>query len=409
LIGSSPKFRAVLEEVETVASADCAVLIRGETGTGKEVIAKSIHDASPRRQHRFVAINCAAIPAALLESELFGHERGAFTGAVTPRMGRFKAADRGTLFLDEIGELPIELQPKLLRVLQEREFERLGSSQTTRVDVRIVAATNQDLWGMVRQHRFRADLYYRLNVFPITLPPLREREGDIPLLVAHFLRIFAERQHKSIERIPDDVMKALERYDWPGNIRELQNFIERSVILTKGVELRSPLAQLTNQEMPDGNVCTLADADRAHILATLHKTNWIVGGRNGAAARLGMKRTTLIAKMRKLRIAREAEQNHDPFCSFDRAGGAAPKRGSCEGENGPENGPEPKTTNERQIQIYQPHRSLREPQSLSQTRENQIERRSFIVCDSMCCYPSVEPLARMPDSGNKRPMIEIDP
>lgn len=318
LIGTSPKFRAVLEDVETVASADCAVLIQGETGTGKEVIAQAIHDVSPRRQHRFVAINCAAIPAALLESELFGHERGAFTGAVTPRMGRFQAADRGTLFLDEIGELPIELQPKLLRVLQERQFERLGSSQSTRVDVRILAATNQDLWTMVRQRRFRADLYYRLNVFPITLPPLREREGDIPLLVGHFVRIFAERQRKSIERVPDDVMRAFEAYDWPGNIRELQNFIERSVILTKGADLRAPLAELTNEEMPDDIVSTLADADRAHILATLRKTNWVVGGRNGAASRLGLNRTTLIAKMRKLRISREAaRQNSDQFSSFN--------------------------------------------------------------------------------------------
>src|SRR3954451_128515 len=316
LIGSSPKFRAVLEDVETVASADCAVLIRGETGTGKEVVAKSIHDASPRRQHRFVAINCAAIPAALLESELFGHERGAFTGAVASRMGRFQTADRGTLFLDEIGELPLELQPKLLRVLQEREFERLGSSQSTRVDARIVAATNQDLWTMVKQHRFRADLYYRLNVFPITLPPLREREGDIPLLVTHFLRIFAESQGKSIEGIPDDVMEAFERYDWPGNIRELQNFLECSVILTEGVELQAPLAELRTEDMPAGDVGTLADADRAHILATLRKTTWIVGGRNGAAARLGLNRTTLIAKMRKLRISREAaRQNSDPFDS----------------------------------------------------------------------------------------------
>ncbi len=320
LMGSSPKFRAVLEDVETVASTGCAVLIQGETGTGKEVIAQAIQDVSPRRQHRFVAINCAAIPAALLESELFGYERGAFTGAVASRMGRFQAADRGTLFLDEIGELPIELQPKLLRALQERQFERLGSSQSTRVDVRILTATNQDLRTMVRQRRFRADLYYRLNVFPITLPPLREREGDIPLLVGHFVRIFAERQRKSIERVPDDVMRALETYDWPGNIRELQNFIERSVILTKGVELRAPLAELTNQEMPDDIVCTLADADRAHILATLRKTNWIVGGRNGAAARLGLNRTTLLAKMRKLRISREAaRQNSEQFYSFGKA------------------------------------------------------------------------------------------
>src|SRR4051794_32417919 len=227
LIGSSPKFRAVLEDVETVASADCAVLVRGETGTGKEVIAKSIHDASPRRQHRFVAINCAAIPAALLESELFGHERGAFTGAVAPRMGRFQTADRGTLFLDEIGELPIELQPKLLRVIQEQEFERLGSSQTTRVDVRIVAATNQNLEQMIAEQRFRT---------------------------------IGGRYGKSIGHVSDDVMAAIMRYDWPGNIRELQNFIERSVILTNGRELRAPIAELTNQETRDGVVRTLNDA-----------------------------------------------------------------------------------------------------------------------------------------------------
>ena len=303
LIGSSPKFRAVLENVGIVAPVDCAVLIRGETGTGKEVIAQAIHEASPRRQHRFVAINCAAIPAALLESELFGHERGAFTGAVTARVGRFQAADRGTLFLDEIGELPIELQPKLLRALQEQEFERLGSSQTTRVDVRILAATNQNLEEMAAERRFRMDLYYRLNVFPITVPPLRERAGDIRLLVAHFLRAFAQRQGKSIERVPDDVMTAIERYNWPGNIRELQNFIERSVILSRGAELRAPIAELTNQEMAAVSEGTLADADRTYIIATLRKTNWVVGGPNGAAARLGLKRSTLVARMRKLRIS----------------------------------------------------------------------------------------------------------
>ena len=308
LIGSSPKFRAVLETVSTVASVDCAVLLRGETGTGKEVIAQAIHDASPRRQHRFVAINCAAIPAALLESELFGHERGAFTGAVTHRLGRFQAADRGTLFLDEIGELPIELQPKLLRVLQEQEFERLGSSQTTRVDVRIVAATNQDLDQMVAERRFRMDLYYRLNVFPITLPPLRERAGDIPLLVGHFLRTFAQRHGKSIEFIPDDVMTALEGHDWPGNIRELQNFIERSVVMTRGPGLRAPVAELRRQEMPVAGPRRLADVDKAHIIATLDETNWVVGGPNGAAARLGLNRTTLIGRMRKLGISRETPE-----------------------------------------------------------------------------------------------------
>jgi formate hydrogenlyase transcriptional activator len=303
LIGSSPKFRAVLEDVEMVAAADCAVLIQGETGTGKEEIAQAIHEASPRRRHRFVAVNCSAIPAPLLESELFGYDRGAFTGAVAPNIGRFQVADRGTLFLDEIGELPLELQPKLLRALQQHEFERLGSSQSTRVDVRVLAATNDNLPTKVREHRFRLDLYYRLDVFPITLPPLRERHGDIPLLVHHFLRMFAERHGKTIRHIPDDVMKVLEEYNWPGNIRELQNFIERSVILTAGPELRSRVTDLTNYPLPDGIVRTLADADKAHIIATLRQTNWVVGGRNGAAARLGLKRTTLIAKMRRLGLS----------------------------------------------------------------------------------------------------------
>jgi formate hydrogenlyase transcriptional activator len=305
LIGSSPTFRAVLENVGTVAPADCAVLIQGETGTGKEVIAQAIHDASPRRQHRFVAINCATIPAALLESELFGHERGAFTGAVAPRIGRFQAADRGTIFLDEIGELPIELQPKLLRAIQEQEFERLGSSETTRVDVRIVAATNQNLEQMAAERRFRMDLYYRLNVFPITLPPLRERLGDVPLLVDHFVRASARRQGKSIEHIPIHVMTALVRYSWPGNIRELQNFIERSVILTRGTELLAPVADLMTRGIPTRSIRTLADADRAHIISTLHETKGVVGGPNGAAAILGLNRTTLLAKMRKLGISRE--------------------------------------------------------------------------------------------------------
>jgi formate hydrogenlyase transcriptional activator len=262
-----------------------------------------------------VAVNCSAIPASLLESELFGHERGAFTGAVAPRIGRFQVADRGTLFLDEITELPLELQPKLLRALQEQQFERVGSSQPTRVNVRIVAATNQELLTMVNQRSFRADLYYRLNVFPVTLPPLRERDGDIPLLAAHFVRTFARRQGKSIGIIPDGVIKALEAYHWPGNIRELQNFIERSVILTTGAELRSPIAELTNQELQGACVRTLADADRAHIMATLRHTKGVVGGRNGAAARLGLKRTTLISRMRKLglltRTDRESAQSSE--------------------------------------------------------------------------------------------------
>jgi formate hydrogenlyase transcriptional activator len=305
LIGSSPKFRAVLEDVKMVAPVDCAVLLTGETGTGKEVIARAIHDAGPRRQHRFVAINCAALPATLLESELFGHERGAFTGAVMQRLGRFQTADRGTLFLDEIGELPLDLQPKLLRAIQEREFERLGSSHTVRVDVRIVAATNQDLGSMVQERKFRADLYYRLNVFPIALPPLRERAGDIRLLAAHFLRTFAQRQGKSIRYVADDAMEAIEKYSWPGNIRELQNFIERSVVMTAGEELRAPVTELRNRKQSAGDDGTLADANRAHIMAALRETNGILGGRNGAARRLGLPRTTLISRMQKLGIPRD--------------------------------------------------------------------------------------------------------
>jgi formate hydrogenlyase transcriptional activator len=303
LIGSSPKFRALLEEIDMVAPVDSAVLLRGETGTGKEVVAQAIHAASSRRQQPFVAINCAAIPAALLESELFGYERGAFTGAVTQREGRFQAADRGTLFLDEIGDLPLELQPKLLRVLQEQQVERLGSSRTIPVNVRVIAATNQDLWGMVQEKKFRADLYYRLNVFPINLPPLREREGDISLLASHFVRKFAERQGKAIECIPEEVMEALEGHHWPGNIRELQNFIERAVIMTTGAVLRPRLAELRMQTV-SGEVRTLADAERAHIVSTLRETNGVVGGRSGAAARLGVPRTTLIAMMQRLGLAK---------------------------------------------------------------------------------------------------------
>jgi len=288
--------------MKVVAETDCAVLIQGETGTGKEGIARAIHDFSSRRQQRFVAINCSAIPAPLLESELFGHERGAFSGAVAPRIGRFQLADRGTLLLDEIGELPTELQPKLLRALQEQEFERVGSSQSMRVDVRIVAATNQDLRAMVKERRFRADLYYRVNVFPITLPSLRDREGDVRLLATHFLEVFARRYGRAITRIPDDVMDALDAYAWPGNVRELQNFIERCVIMTTGSEFRAPIAELANQPLSTDAVRTLADADRAHIVDTLRRTNGVIGGRNGAAARLGVKRTTLIARMRKLGV-----------------------------------------------------------------------------------------------------------
>jgi formate hydrogenlyase transcriptional activator len=303
LIGSSPKFRALLDEINMVAPVDSAVLVCGETGTGKEVVAQAIYAASPRRQQKFVAINCAAIPAALMESELFGYERGAFTGALTQREGRFQAADRGTLFLDEIGDLPLELQPKLLRVLQEQQVERLGGSRTIPVNVRVIAATNQDLWGMVQEKKFRADLYYRLNVFPINLPPLREREGDIPLLTSHFVRKFAQRLGRMIDCIPEDVMEALESHDWPGNIRELQNFIERAVIVTTGTVLRPRLAQLQMQTVST-EVRTLADAERAHIVATLRETKWVVGGRSGAAARLGLPRTTLIARMQRLGLAK---------------------------------------------------------------------------------------------------------
>ena len=308
LIGNSPRFQTVLEGIDTVAPVECTVLLRGETGTGKEVVARAIHESSARRNHRFVALNCAAVPAALLESELFGHERGAFTGAVTQTIGRFQLADRGTLFLDEIGDLPLELQPKLLRVLQEREFERLGSGRTQQVDVRVIAATNQDLLRMVREGKFRADLYYRLNVFPIELPPLRDRRQDIPALANHFVQMFAGRHRKQIDHVPESLIEALTEYDWPGNIRELQNLIERSVILSNGTTLRSLARELIQSTPHTPSSGTLMDAERAHILAALEGTRWMVGGRNGAAARLGLPRTTLIAKMQKLGITRTLRQ-----------------------------------------------------------------------------------------------------
>ena len=313
LVGSSAKFRALLDNVDLVAPVDSAVLIQGETGTGKEVIARAIHEVSPRRRNRFVALNCAAIPGALLESELFGYEKGAFTGAANQTIGRFQVADRGTLFLDEIGDLPLELQPKLLRVLQEKQFERLGGSQTLEIDVRVIAATNQDLGQMVRERRFRADLYYRLNVFPMTLPPLRERRDDIALLTEYFVSKFAGQQGKVVATIPRDVMAALEHYDWPGNIRELQNVIERGVIMTAGYELSRQTTELltTAEAVParfpaaaePTSFRTIADAERSHITATLQATNWVVGGPNGAAARLGLPRTTLMARMERLGIS----------------------------------------------------------------------------------------------------------
>ena len=303
LIGSSVRFRALLNLIDMVAPVDCAVLIQGETGTGKELVARAIHEASPRRNQRFVALNCAAIPGALLESELFGHERGAFTGACAQTKGRFQMADGGTLFLDEIGDLPLELQPKLLRVLQEQEFERLGSSQTVRVNVRVVAATNQDLAELVDKKRFRADLFYRLNVIPICLPPLRERVQDIRPLTEFFVAKFAARLNKTIDFIPDEVLAALQAHDWPGNIRELQNVIERAVLFSPGSVLRLPLdLKHTVKQSPESATRTLADADREHILETLKQTDWLIGGQDGAANRLGLPRTTLIYKMRKLGI-----------------------------------------------------------------------------------------------------------
>jgi formate hydrogenlyase transcriptional activator len=303
LIGSSPKFRALMTEVERVAPVDSAVLIQGETGTGKEIIARAIHEAGPRRNQRFVALNCAAIPSALLESELFGHERGAFTGAWAQTKGRFQMADGGTLFLDEIGDMPLEVQPKLLRVLQEREFERLGSAQTVRVNVRVVAATNQDLGQLVTKKLFRADLFYRLNVIPICVPPLRERDQDILPLTEFFVAKFAARLNKPIDLIPDEVVAVLNAHDWPGNIRELQNSIERAVLFSPGSVLRLPLdLKQTVKQSSESASRTLADADREHILETLKQADWLIGGQDGAANRLGLPRTTLIYKMRKLGI-----------------------------------------------------------------------------------------------------------
>ncbi len=314
LIGSSERFRAVLEDVRVVAPAKCAVLVQGETGTGKEVIARAIHNSGPRHRGPFVGLNCAAIPGALLESELFGHERGAFTGAIEQTIGRFQAAHGGTLFLDEIGDLPLELQPKLLRVLQEQQYERLGSTRTLRADVRVIAATNQDLWRMVEERTFRADLYYRLSVFPISLPPLRERKDDISSLVEHFVQRFSRQMGKSIDQVPDGVMEIIRSHHWPGNIRELQNFIERSVIMTSGRVLSPRMTELKTliQATVSAPTQTLSDAERAHILGILREANWVVGGRDGAAARLGLPRTTLISRMQKLGISRKAAREpHD--------------------------------------------------------------------------------------------------
>jgi formate hydrogenlyase transcriptional activator len=307
IVGRSAALQQVLQLVEAVASSDSTVLLLGETGTGKELIARAIHNRSRRRERTLVKLNCAAIPSGLLESELFGHERGAFTGAITQRAGRLEQADRGTLFLDEVGDIPLELQPKLLRVLQEREFERLGSAQTKKVDIRLVAATHRDLKTMMAENRFRSDLYYRLNVIPIGVPPLRERSKDIPLLVDHFVQQFATRMGKTIDTIPPETMDVLTEYHWPGNIRELQNLMERAVILSSGPVLRVPLPQLRIQPSPGrehGKNHSLADAERKHILATLKDAEWVLAGPNGAAARLGVNRSTLQYRMRKLGIVR---------------------------------------------------------------------------------------------------------
>src|SRR6266550_1862991 len=313
IIGESSALKGILEELQTVAPTDSTILILGETGTGKELIARAIHHLSARRERTLVKVNCAAIPTGLLESELFGHEKGAFTGAIAQRVGRFELAHRGTLFLDEVGDIPFDLQPKLLRVLQEQEFERLGSPRTIRVDTRVVAATNADLAQKVADNQFRSDLYYRLNVFPMTIPSLRERPEDIPLLVRYFAQKHARRMKKSVDTIPAKAMAALSEYYWPGNVRELENFIERAVILSRGAELEVPLAELKQRSTPVATVSrsngidgagTLEHAEREHIVRTLGETKWVIGGPEGAATRLGMKRTTLQSRMRKLGITR---------------------------------------------------------------------------------------------------------
>jgi formate hydrogenlyase transcriptional activator len=308
IVGQSAALRRVLQQAATVGPTGSTVLIYGETGTGKELIAHAIHDLSPRRENPFVKLNCAAIPTGLLESELFGHERGAFTGAIAQRVGRFEAANTGTIFLDEVGEIPVDLQTKLLRVLQEREFERLGSSRVIRTDARLIAATNRDLSEAVERQQFRSDLFYRLNVFPIHLPPLRQRPEDIPLLVRHFAGQFARRMGKVIDTLPSESMEALTRYDWPGNVRELQNVIERAVILSYGPVLRVPIEDLRRSPVHprDGAPQTLEEAERAHILKTLTETRWVLSGPRGAAARLGMNRSTLQFRMKKLGILRAA-------------------------------------------------------------------------------------------------------
>jgi formate hydrogenlyase transcriptional activator len=304
IVGRSSALQRVLRQVEVVAPTDSGVLVQGETGTGKELIARAIHNLSARRDRPFVKLNCAAIPSGLLESELFGHEKGAFTGAIMRKAGRFEVADKGTLFLDEVGDIPLELQPKLLRVLQEHEFERLGSTRTQQVDVRVIAATHRDLKQMVEDNEFRSDLFYRLHVFPLPVPPLRDRREDIPMLVRHYVDKYARRMNRRIETIPSQAMEVFASYPWPGNVRELQNFIERAVILSPGTILRPPLAELQQSMMQSrtSKLSTLEEAEREHVLRAMRESNWIIGGPNGAATRLGMKRTTLAYRIRKLKI-----------------------------------------------------------------------------------------------------------
>jgi len=304
IVGRSPALKRALREVEVVAPTDSGVLILGETGTGKELIAQAIHDLSARRDRPFVKLNCAAIPSGLLESELFGHERGAFTGAIMRKAGRFEVADKGTLFLDEVGDIPLDLQPKLLRVLQERQFERLGSTRTQQVDVRVVAATHRDLKHMVEEGKFRSDLYYRLHVFPLLLPPLRGRRDDIPLLVGHFVDEYCRRMNRRIETIPPETIEALQNYSWPGNVRELQNFIERAVILSLGSDLCAPVGDLKEPAVRAGTseIRPLEEMEREYVLRAVRASNWVIGGPDGAAARLGVKRTTLAYRIRKLNI-----------------------------------------------------------------------------------------------------------
>lgn len=305
LIGSSSEALNLQKQIAMVASLDCTVLILGETGTGKEVVARSLHEASTRSMQQFVEVNCAAIPSSLLESELFGHERGAFTGAVSQTSGRFHLADRGTLFLDEVGDMPLELQPKFLRVLEDQRVQRVGGSRATQVNVRLIAATNQDLGEMVHEKNFRADLFYRLNIFPIRLKPLRERREDIPELAEHFVNTFNVAYGRQVKVISKQTMECLLQYGWPGNIRELRNFIERSVIQSQSDELNAPIDSLAEQTRVTGKPRTLAEAEREHVLNTLNSTNWIIGGARGAAALLGIPRTTLYTTMQRLGISRQ--------------------------------------------------------------------------------------------------------